>query len=55
MCGRFTLVTAPEKPMSRFQLQEFPFDLKPWFNIALGQPIPAILADCGHRRIVFGK
>ncbi|MED1744783.1 hypothetical protein [Brevibacillus borstelensis] len=55
MCGRFTLVTAPEKPMSRFQLQEFPFDLKPWFNIALGQPIPAILADCGHRRIVFRK
>ncbi|UYZ15188.1 SOS response-associated peptidase [Brevibacillus sp. WF146] len=51
MCGRFTLVTAPEKPMSRFQLQEFPFDLKPWFNIAPGQPIPAILADCGHRRI----
>jgi putative SOS response-associated peptidase YedK len=51
MCGRFTLVTDPEKLMSRFQLQEIPFDLKPRYNIAPGQPIPAILADGGRRRI----
>ncbi len=51
MCGRFTLVTDPEKLTSRFQLQEIPFDLKPRYNIAPGQPIPAILADGGRRRI----
>jgi putative SOS response-associated peptidase YedK len=51
MCGRFTIVTDPEKLMSRFQLQEIPFDLKPRYNIAPGQPIPAILADGGRRRI----
>jgi putative SOS response-associated peptidase YedK len=51
MCGRFTLVTNPEKLMSRFHLQEIPFDLKPRYNIAPGQPIPVILADGGGRRI----
>ncbi|MDT3415155.1 MULTISPECIES: SOS response-associated peptidase [Brevibacillus] len=51
MCGRFTLVTDPEKLMSRFHLQEIPFDLKPRYNIAPGQQIPAILADGGRRRI----
>jgi putative SOS response-associated peptidase YedK len=51
MCGRFTLVTDTEKLMSRFLLQEIPFDLKPRYNIAPGQPIPAILADGGRRRI----
>jgi putative SOS response-associated peptidase YedK len=51
MCGRFTLVTDPEKLMSRFQLQEIPLDLKPRYNIAPGQPIPVILADGGRRRI----
>jgi len=51
MCGRFTLVTDPEKLMSRFQLQEIPFDLKPRYNIAPGQQIHAILADGGRRRI----
>jgi putative SOS response-associated peptidase YedK len=51
MCGRFTLVTDPEKLMSRFHLQELPFDLKPRYNIAPGQPIPVILADGGRRRI----
>ncbi|CAJ1001055.1 SOS response-associated peptidase [Brevibacillus aydinogluensis] len=51
MCGRFTLVTDPEKLMSRFQLQEIPLDLKPRYNIAPGQTIPAILADGGRRRI----
>ncbi|MCM3591666.1 MULTISPECIES: SOS response-associated peptidase [Brevibacillus] len=51
MCGRFTLVTDPEKLMSRFQLQEILFDLKPRYNIAPGQPIPAILADGGRQRL----
>jgi putative SOS response-associated peptidase YedK len=51
MCGRFTLVTDPEKLMSRFHLQELPFDLTPRYNIAPGQPIPVILADGGRRRI----
>jgi putative SOS response-associated peptidase YedK len=51
MCGRFTLVTDPEKLMSRFHLQEISFDLKPRYNIAPGQQIPAILADGGRRRI----
>ncbi|WP_035297071.1 SOS response-associated peptidase [Brevibacillus thermoruber] len=51
MCGRFTLVTDPEKLMSRFHLQEISFDLKPRYNIAPGQQIPAILAGGGRRRI----
>jgi putative SOS response-associated peptidase YedK len=51
MCGRFTLVTEPEKLMRRFHLDEIPFDLQPRYNIAPGQPIPAILADGGRRRI----
>jgi putative SOS response-associated peptidase YedK len=51
MCGRCTLVTVPEKLISRFHLQEIPFDLKPRYNIAPGQPIPAILADGRRRRI----
>lgn len=51
MCGRFTLVADPEKVMNRFQLQEIPFDLKPRYNIAPGQPIPVILDDSGRRRI----
>ncbi len=51
MCVYFTMVTDPEKLMNRFQLQELPFELKPRYNIAPGQLIPAILADGGRRRI----
>jgi putative SOS response-associated peptidase YedK len=51
MCGRFTLVTDPEKLMKRFGLDEITFDLKPRYNIAPGQHVPAIIADGGKRRI----
>jgi putative SOS response-associated peptidase YedK len=51
MCGRFTLVTDPEKLMQRFMLDEITLDLQPRYNIAPGQPVPAIIADGGKRRI----
>ncbi|WP_126429951.1 SOS response-associated peptidase [Brevibacillus marinus] len=51
MCGRFTLISDPEKIMNRFQLQEIPFDLKPRYNIAPGQMVPAIISESGKRKI----
>jgi putative SOS response-associated peptidase YedK len=51
MCGRFTLVTDPEKLMQRFHLEEIPFDLQPRYNIAPGQMVPAIITGNGKRRI----
>ncbi|WP_425623050.1 SOS response-associated peptidase [Brevibacillus borstelensis] len=51
MCGRFTFTTTPDKIMERFDLSEILFELQPRFNIAPGQPIPAIIEDQGQRRI----
>ncbi|MBO8162155.1 MAG: SOS response-associated peptidase [Brevibacillus sp.] len=51
MCGRFSLVTEVDKLRKRFFLDEITFDLQPRYNIAPGQPVPAIIADRGRRRI----
>lgn len=51
MCGRYTLVTDIEKLMKRFFINGIPIDLKPRYNIAPGQMIPAIIQDRGSRRM----
>jgi putative SOS response-associated peptidase YedK len=51
MCGRFTLVTAPDKLLERFMVESILFELFTAFNIAPGQIIPAIIEDKGKRRI----
>ncbi|USG67853.1 SOS response-associated peptidase [Brevibacillus ruminantium] len=51
MCGRFTFTTKPDVIFDRFDLGSIPFGIIPRYNIAPGQPIPAIIADQGHRRI----
>lgn len=51
MCGRYTFTTEPDKITERFDLSEILFELQPRFNIAPGQPIPAIIEDQGKRRI----
>jgi putative SOS response-associated peptidase YedK len=51
MFGRFKFVTDPEKLIKRFLLDELLFELQPRYNIAPRQPITAILADGGCRRI----
>lgn len=51
MCGRYTLVTDIETMMKRFFVNGVPIDLKPRYNIAPGQMIPAIIEDKGTRRI----
>ncbi len=51
MCGRYTLLTDPEKLMKRFFVSGIPFDLQPRYNIAPGQFIPAVIDDGGKRRI----
>jgi len=47
MCGRFTLVTAPEIVAEYFELEAVP-DLLPRYNIAPTQPAPAILVASGR-------
>lgn len=51
MCGRFTLVSDPDKLMLRFNVDEIPFDWEARYNIAPGQNISAIIEDSGQRRI----
>lgn len=51
MCGRFTLITEPEKILGRFRIQQMHFDLQPRYNIAPGQMIPAIIEDRRQRKI----
>lgn len=51
MCGRFTIVTDPDKLMQRFHFEGVPFEWQARYNIAPGQAIPAIIEDRGQRRI----
>lgn len=51
MCGRFTLVTDPDKLILRFHIEVIPFEWQVRYNIAPGQNIPAIIEDRGQRRI----
>jgi putative SOS response-associated peptidase YedK len=51
MCGRFSLVTDPNRLMLRFELENIPFDWQIRYNIAPGQLISAIIEDRGKRRI----
>jgi len=51
MCGRFTLVTDPDKLVLRFHIEVIPFEWQARYNIAPGQNIPAIIEDKGQRRI----
>ncbi|WP_139492904.1 SOS response-associated peptidase [Brevibacillus dissolubilis] len=51
MCGRFTLVTEPDKLMERFMLEQIGFELRPRYNIAPGQLVLAIIGNQGERRI----
>ncbi len=47
----FTVVVNLEKWKERFQIEVIPFDANPRYNIAPGQFIPAIIADCGEWRM----
>lgn len=51
MCGRFSLAVEATRIMERFCLDEIPFAYSPRYNIAPGQPIVAIIAVQGKRRI----
>jgi putative SOS response-associated peptidase YedK len=48
MCGRFTLVAAPETIAAAFQV-EVPLDLAPRYNIAPGQPIAVVCGTAPRR------
>ncbi|MGZ4107008.1 MAG: SOS response-associated peptidase [Tumebacillaceae bacterium] len=51
MCGRFTLTVTPDQLQLRFDAESLTFEFEPRFNIAPGQPIAAVIADKGQRRI----
>ncbi|PWK13118.1 SOS response-associated peptidase [Tumebacillus permanentifrigoris] len=51
MCGRFTLTVPLEELMLRYGVEEIPFDYVPRYNIAPGQPLTAVLAHDGQKRI----
>ncbi|QRG65127.1 SOS response-associated peptidase [Brevibacillus choshinensis] len=51
MCGRFTLVIAPETMVRRFQVDLQNLEYRMRYNIAPGQQILAIIAEKGKRRI----
>lgn len=51
MCGRFTLTVPLEELMLRFGVEEISFDYVPRYNIAPGQPVTAVIAQGGHKRI----
>ena len=42
MCGRFTLQAQPRELVELFELDELPEELRPRFNIAPSQSIPAV-------------
>lgn len=50
MCGRFTLMTELELIIAWFGLQATEYSYTPRYNIAPGQPIPAIIAAAGSER-----
>jgi len=45
MCGRFTIITPPAELGERFNVEKFPSDLKPNYNVAPSQNIPVILNE----------
>ncbi|MED4781021.1 SOS response-associated peptidase [Brevibacillus choshinensis] len=51
MCGRFTLVIAPETMVRRFQVDMQNLEYRMRYNIAPGQQVLAIIAEKGKRRI----
>lgn len=51
MCGRFTIVAEAGLLIQRFGIEAIPFEWRPLYNVAPGQPIPAIIEDRGQRRI----
>ncbi len=52
MCGRFTLVVAPEELQAAFPDFHIPGDIPPSYNIAPSQPVPVIPND-GKKRLDF--
>lgn len=54
MCGRFTLTVSPEELQAAFPNFHIPPDLPPSYNIAPGQPVPALPND-GKNRLTFYK
>ena len=57
MCGRFTLHAQPKELVELFGLDELPEELRPRFNIAPSQSIPAVglKADGVHSGLTFFK
>ena len=51
MCGRFTLHHSTDEVAERFAVQEVLFDLPPRYNIAPSQPVAAVTAQDGTRRL----
>lgn len=51
MCGRFSLIAELEHILAWFGLAATEYSHAPRYNIAPGQPIPAIIAAGGGRRI----
>ncbi|MED4910848.1 SOS response-associated peptidase [Brevibacillus centrosporus] len=51
MCGRFTLVIAPENMVRRFQVDMQNLEYRMRYNIAPGQQVLAIIAEKGKRRM----
>ena len=43
MCGRFSLSAAEQVLLSRFNLKDVSFSLKPRYNIAPSQKVPVIM------------
>ena len=52
MCGRFTLTVSPEELQAAFPNFKIPVDLPPSYNIAPGQPLPA-LPNLNERELTF--
>jgi putative SOS response-associated peptidase YedK len=56
MCGRFTLHQSPEDIITRFLINNIPFEFIPRYNIAPSQLIPGLYTDHhGQRRITLFK
>ncbi len=51
MCGRFTLHHSTDEVAERFAVQEALFDIAPRYNIAPTQPVAAVTAPDGARRL----
>jgi putative SOS response-associated peptidase YedK len=52
MCGRYTIISAPEAIRALFRYEEQP-NFPPRYNVAPTQPVPVVRVDEGRRRFVL--